>query len=166
LLQERDILIFREKNVFSLKQEWSFMDFFLPASTVLFIDGNKVNRRYWAQRLYMASPDYLVLEADTGAEALKLCRSRQVDCVVTEHNLSDMSGFELLVKLVPRAKQPSIAVILLSHVTLSSMAALALKSGAQDFLIKSRISGDDLARAIQRAIAVVGASRKEPPLCA
>jgi FixJ family two-component response regulator len=58
------------------------------------------------------------------------------------------------------------AVILLSHVTLLSMAALALKSGAQDFLIKSRISGDDLARAIQRAIAVVGASGKEPPLCA
>ena len=149
-----------------MKQEWFFMDYFLPASTVLFIDGNKVNRQYWTQRLYMASPDYLILEANSGAEGLKICRSRQVDCVVTEHNLPDMSGFELLVKLVPRAKRPSMAVILLSHVTLLSMAALALTSGAQDFLIKSRISGDDLARAIQRAIAVVGASGKEPPLCA
>src|SRR5262245_30114642 len=114
-------------------KERCFMDHFPPASTVLFIDGNKINRQYWTQRLYMASPDYLVLEADSGAEGLAICRSQRVDCVVTEHNLPDMSGFELLVKLVPRARRPAIAVILLSHVTILSMAALALKSGAQEF---------------------------------
>ena len=149
-----------------MKQEWFSMYYSRPPSTVLFVDGNKVNRQYWTQRLYISSPDYLIFEADSGVAGLHICQSQRVDCVVTEHNLPDMSGFELLVKLVPRAKRPSMAVILLSHVTLLSMAALALKGGAQEFLIKSRISGDDLARAIQRAIAVVGASGKEPPLCA
>jgi PleD family two-component response regulator len=149
-----------------MKHEWVSMYYFRPPSTVLFVDGNKVNRHYWRQRLYISSPDYFILEADSGAEGLAICKSQRVDCVVTEHNLPDMSGFELLVKLVPRARRPEIAVILLSHVTLSSMVAFALKNGAQDFLMKSRISGDDLDNSIQRAIAVVGSSRKEPPLCA
>ena len=149
-----------------MKQEWLSMYYFRPTSTVLFVDGNKVNRQHWRQRLYISSPDYLILEADSGAAGLHICQSQRVDCVVTEHNLPDMSGFELLVKLVPRPTRPSIAVIMLSHVTLSSMATLALHSGAQGFLIKSRISGDDLDRAIQKAIAVVGSTRKEPPLCA
>jgi CheY-like chemotaxis protein len=67
---------------------------------VLFVDGNKVNRQYWRQRLYISSPDYLILETDSGAEGLAICQSQRVDCVVTEHNFPDMSGFELLVSRV------------------------------------------------------------------
>ncbi len=40
------------------------------------------------------------------------------------------------------------------------MAALAFKNGARDYLIKSRVSGDDLDRAIQKAIATVGPGKE------
>ena len=69
----------------------------------------------------MSSPDYVVLEAETGKAGLSLCRSQRVDCVLVELTLPDMSGFEVLIHLVPRARQPEIAVIVLTRVALYPM---------------------------------------------
>ncbi|HKR80091.1 MAG TPA: response regulator [Nitrospira sp.] len=124
--------------------------------TILLIDSHREDRQYWVQRLNISSQAYRVLETETGAAGLDICRTQHVDCVVTELTLPDMSGFEVLVHLVPRATHPDIAVLMLTHVTLPAMATFALNSGAQKYLIKSRISGDYLDRAIQRAIAFIG----------
>ena len=140
-------------------------DFSLPsvqsAITVLLIDAHKDDRQYWAQRLLISSPDYVVLEAETGAAALAICRSQRVDCVVLELTLPDMSGFQALTQLVPRAYYPAPAVIFLSRTTLQPMAELAMKNGAQAYLIKSHICGDDLDRAIRNALAPVHSSHQE-----
>ena len=137
-------------------------DFSLPsvqsAITVLLIDAHKDDRQYWAQRLLISSPDYVVLEAETGAAALAICRSQRVDCVVLELILPDMSGFQALTQLVPRAYYPEPAVIFLSRTTLQPMADLTMKNGAQAYLIKSHISGDDLDRAIRKTLTPVGSS--------
>ena len=120
-------------------------DFSLPsvqsAITVLLIDAHKDDREYWAQRLLISSPDYVVLEAQTGAAGLAICGSQRVDCVVLELTLPDMSGFQALTQLVPRAYDPEPAVIFLSRTTLQPVAELAMWNGAQAYLIKSHISG-------------------------
>jgi hypothetical protein len=41
-----------------------------PATTILFIDSHEDARQYFVQRLTISSPDYVVLEADTGAAGL------------------------------------------------------------------------------------------------
>ena len=128
----------------------------LPAlnfKTVLLIDAFKEDREYWAQRLHISSPNYVVLETDTAAKGLAICQSHRVDCVVFEMNLPDMAGFGLLIKLVQRPRHPEIAVILLSRIDLPAVAELAKDHGAQAFLVKSHTSGDQLSRAIHRAIA-------------
>ena len=134
-------------------------DFSLPSVqsviTVLLIDAGKEDREYWAQRLLISSPEYVVLEAETGAAGQVICRSQRVDCVVLELTLPDMSGFQALKQLVPRAYEPAPAVIFLSRTTLQPMAELALRNGAQAYLIKSHISGDDLDRAIRNALSPV-----------
>jgi len=124
-------------------------------TTVLLIDSYKEDRENWVQRLSDSAPDYLVLEAETGASGLTVCHSQRVDCVITELTLPDMSGFEVLADLVPLVSHPNIAVIMFSQITLPSIAALALSSGAQAYLIKSRIYGDFLNRAINKAVAAV-----------
>jgi DNA-binding NarL/FixJ family response regulator len=123
--------------------------------TVLLIDSQKKDRGYWAHRLTLGSPDYVVLEAETGEGGLAICRWQRVDCVVLELTLPDMSGFEMLVNLVPRARHPEIAVIVLTREVRYPMGDLALKNGAQAFLIKSQSSGDALNMAIRQAIAKV-----------
>ena len=132
----------------------------LPPAKILLIDPHKDDREYWAQRLTIASPDFVVLEADTGASGLVNCQSQQVDCVVTEVMLPDMSGFQLLVTLVPRAFHPDTAVIFLSRLSLPPMERLAKNNGAQAYLVKSQISGDDLDMAIRKAMNAVSLKRK------
>ena len=78
--------------------------------------------------------------------------------MVLELALPDMSGFQALKQLVPRAYYPEPAIIFFSRTTLPPMAELAMKNGAQAYLIKSQISGDDLDRAIRKALAPVGSS--------
>jgi len=132
-----------------------------PSTTILFIDGHDHDRRYWIKRLTISSPDWVILEAETGAAGLSVCRSQHVDCVVTELDLPDMSGFEVLLELVPRALYPKIAVIILSRLNLQTLAELAIKNGAQAYLVKSHVSGDDLEKVIHQALATVGPTHKE-----
>ena len=131
------------------------------ARTVLIVDAFKEDREYSAQRLHISSPNYVVLEADSGTAALALCQTQQVDCVILEMNLPDIPGFGLLIKLVPRARCPDIAVIMLSRIHLGAIAQLATNNGAQAFLAKSRASGDQLTMAIHKAIAAVDLKRVE-----
>jgi len=134
----------------------------IPSATVLFIDGYDHDREYWVRRLNISSPEFLILEADTGAAGLSVCQSQRIDCVVAELTLPDMSGFKVLIDLVPRILHPQIAVIILSRLNFQTLAELALLNGAQAYLVKSRISGDDLDKTIHKALATVAPTCKEP----
>jgi DNA-binding response OmpR family regulator len=85
------------------------------ATTVLLIDDDPHYRVYYAQRLHASSSNYDVVEAVTGRLGLDICARQPIDCVVLEIDLPDMSGFEVLAKLVPRAYHPEIAVIVLTR---------------------------------------------------
>ena len=106
-------------------------------------------------------PECVVLEAKDGQSGLELCRSRRIDCLVTELDLPDMSGFQLLVTVVPYASQPSMAVIMLTRTSMPALIALAKDNGAQAFLVKRLTAGDELAQVIQKAIAFVGPTHKD-----
>src|SRR5262245_47340092 len=117
--------------------------------TVLLIGSNKEDREYWAHRVAMASPEYVVLEADTAEAGLAICRWQKIDCVLVELDLPDISN------LVLRARRSKIPIIVLTPLVLYPMGDLAMKSGAQAYLVKSHISEDILNKAIQQAIAMV-----------
>ena len=79
-----------------------------------------------------------------------------------ELDLPDMSGFEVLVNLVPRVHQPAIAVIVLTRLANQYLLAAALKNGAQAAFYKPATSGDMLDKAILKAISTVKKDRKRP----
>ena len=68
-----------------------------------------------------------------------ICRSQHVDCVLTELTLPDMSGFKIVINLVPPAFHPELGLIFLSRPLLPQMAGLAKPNGAQAYLVKSQI---------------------------
>src|SRR6476620_660233 len=88
---------------------------------------------------------------DTGAAGLSICKSRRIDCVVSELDLPDMSGFQVLVELVPRVTHPEVAVIILTRIDVTTFSKHALKNGAQAYLVKSPTSCDDLDKVIPKA---------------
>jgi len=130
-------------------------------TSVLLIDGSKNQRTSWANRLRLCSPDYEIIEASDGQSGLDLYRSRRIDCVVLELALPDQSGFQTLVNLVPIASRPHVAVVVLTHMTHQGVWELAKENGAYVCLAKKFTSGDDLDKAIQRAMAFVGRMPKE-----
>ena len=133
----------------------------IPAISVLFVDGSKNHRTYWADQLKHCSPDYQILEAETGQSGLDICRSRQIDCVVLELSLPDQSGFQTLVNLVPIASRPYVAVVVLTQITQRGVWEIARQNAAYTCLAKKFTSGEDLDKAIQRAVAFVGELPKE-----
>jgi CheY-like chemotaxis protein len=128
----------------------------IPATSVLLIDGSKNQCTYWAEQLKSCSADYEILEASDSESGLALCRSRRIDCVVLELSLSEESGVEVLMKLVPIPSRPHVAVVVLTHMTHQSLLDLAKQNGAYTCLVKKFTSGEDLDKAIQRAVAFVG----------
>ena len=125
---------------------------------VLLIDRDDHERRYYAQHLRQRH--FVVQEAANGRTAFDVFKSSPVDCVVLEIDLPDMSGFEILTKLVPAASSPEIPVIVLSHIMSESLFDLAVKNGAQFAMRKSMTSPDLLESNIQRAISAVPTERK------
>ena len=125
------------------------------ATTVLLIDGNHKDREYYAHRLTSSSPDFDVVQAETGRVGLDLLARQPIDCVVLEIDLPDMSGFEILVKLVPRVFHPEIALVVLTGLPNKFLLELSLKNGAQGALFKSVTSGDLLDVIILKAISRV-----------
>ena len=130
----------------------------LPTVCVLLIDGSKNQRTYWADQLKQCSADYEIVEARDGQSGMKRYRSRRIHCVVLE---LDPSGFKTLVELVPIASRPRIPVVVLTQMTQRGISELAKENGAYACLVKQHTSGDDLDRAIQRAMTFVGNMPKE-----
>lgn len=129
--------------------------------SILLIDPNETDRQYYSQRLTVSSPDYQIFEATNGQTGLRLYQSCSIDCVVLELALPDMSGFEILVKLVPIAHHPEIAVIVLTHLPNAVLLDLALKNGAMAGLYKPRTSGDILNETVLKAVSKVQRDRKK-----
>jgi DNA-binding NarL/FixJ family response regulator len=133
----------------------------LPTTSVLLIDGNDNDRATFAAQLKDCSRDYQILEATDGEAGLHLFRSSQIDCVVLALELPDQSGYKVLVDLVPIASRPNVAVIVLTNRLQRGLQQTARQNGAYACFVKQLMSGDDLDRAIQRAIAFVGRMPKE-----
>lgn len=130
------------------------------AKSVLLIDSHDEDRQYYAHSLSLRSPDYQIFEAADGRTGLRLYQACSIDCVVLELDLPDMSGFEILHKLVPIVHHPEIAVIVLTRLPNAVLLDLALKNGALVALYKSRTPGDILDKKILQAVSAVTKDRK------
>ena len=125
------------------------------ATTILLIDNDPQYRDYYAYRLLASSTHYNVVIAATGQSGLQICARQPVSCVVLEIDLPDMSGFEVLAKLVPRAYRPEIAVIVLTRLSSDLLLDLAIRNGAQTAYFKTITSGDILDKIILKAVSTV-----------
>jgi DNA-binding NarL/FixJ family response regulator len=130
------------------------------AISILFIDGNKRDRDYYAWRLEKSPLSYEIVHAATGRSGLDHCARQPIDCVVVEIDLPDMSGLEVLAKLVRSACHPEMAVVVLTCLPNPYLLELALKNGAQAALQKKTPSGHMLENSILNAIASVKKNRE------
>src|ERR1044071_4639477 len=100
------------------------------APRILFIDDNKEESDYFIHRIQTCSPEFTILHTDTGQAGLAMCKEASIDCIVLELGLPDISGFEVLLKLVPRVWRPDNEVIFFTGLENNFLLKPALRSGA------------------------------------
>ena len=130
----------------------------ITPATILIIDDNEEDLKYWSDSLRRASSHYTVLESSSAAAGLDLCGSKTVDCVILDLDMPE-SGFHVLLELVPDRRCPQVPVIVLTHLPHPNLFEMAKHNGAQACLLKQSTSAEQLDCAIQEAIAAVKAKR-------
>ncbi len=100
--------------------------------TVLVLDDERLMR--WTMRERLSQEGFTVLEAETGAEALALCRSRHVDLALLDLQLPDMDGIAVLDRM--RAERNLCPAILMTAYGTPEIAEKAARSGASSCVAK------------------------------
>jgi len=94
-------------------------------------------------------PDWQVTISQTslGEEAAGMLRGTVPDLILLDYSLPDMTGIEFLHEV-----RPDCAVIVLTGVGDEEIAVQAMRAGAQDYLVKGRLTPDTLRRSALSAL--------------
>ena len=96
---------------------------------------------------------YTILEAPDGKSGLGVLGYGQVDCVVLELALPDMSGVEVLLQVLSVVAPRPTSVVILTRLASAALTEVAVQSGAHAYLVKGETSADELHRVILDAVA-------------
>ena len=118
---------------------------------LLVVDDDDVDRERVLRLLTRADWDVHSMQAANGADALRLVREHEFDCVMLDNQLGAATGAELLPALHREALRDC-PIIMITGAGNEGLAVQALRDGAADYLPKFQLSTDILTRAIQRAL--------------
>jgi signal transduction histidine kinase len=125
---------------------------------ILIVDDSPEDREVY-KRMLAQDPEheYEFLEAEMGEEGLRLARDERPDCLLLDYKLPDVDGLEFLSRMPTEKLLP---VIVLTGQGNEAVAVEAMKSGAQDYLLKGAVARDRLQHAVHNAIEKVALRRK------
>ena len=109
----------------------------LPAAetgSILVVDDNAENREMLSRRLARAG--HRVQAVASGSEALTLLRRQQIDLVLLDVLMPEMSGYEVLQRLTADAALREIPVLMISALDEMESVVRCIELGAADYLPK------------------------------
>lgn len=116
--------------------------------TILITDDNERTRRMLVRRL--TKLDFTVITAEDGTKALEILKAKNVDIVLLDQMMPDITGIETFEEIKKQFPSPPPVVMMTAHATLH-LAVQFLKAGGDDFVQKP-LDFDILESKIQRAI--------------
>jgi CheY-like chemotaxis protein len=122
---------------------------------ILVVDDSLVDRRV-AGQLLEGHPEYHVEYAADGSEALELLEARLPLAIVTDLQMPEMNGMQLIE--VVRRRFPTVPVIVMTAYGSEEIAVQALTSGAADYVPKSRLLAD-LPKSVESVLAITAGQR-------
>ncbi len=133
---------------------------------VLIVDDSAEDRLAVRRLLHRSKSgvDFLVREAETGAQGIRMCFLNTPDCLILDYSLRDTDAINFLEELNAGRdvdNTPLCPVVILTGTgTIAEVAVAALKGGAQDYLTKETLTSEAISRAIVTAVEKVSLRRK------
>jgi two-component system NtrC family sensor kinase len=133
----------------------------MPSEKILVVDDSREMRDFVTH--YILRPNgYDTLTAEDGASALGLARLLQPDLIITDLQMPEMSGLELVRTLVEEGRDIP-AILISSEDPERRTTREALRAGVADYLIKP-FEPDDLLEAVRRVLERTHARRERARL--
>lgn len=114
--------------------------------TILVVDDSATDRTRAEGLLKKANSEWKVRTADSGKAALQIVRDDDIDIVLTDLQMPEVDGRQLLAQL--NESQPGLPVVLMTALGDDQVAAECLALGATNYLPKRRL-GKDLADVVR-----------------
>ena len=117
---------------------------------ILMVEDNRGDVIIFKEILKSSGIIFTLTNAPTLEESLELCRMREFDVILLDLGLPDSSGVETLKKIqVSNAIPP---IVVMTGLDNEFTALEALRVGAQDYLVKSKLTSDNILRSIKYGI--------------
>lgn len=126
-----------------------------PATRVLVVDDSAIQRRL-VGRLIEKSGTLSVSHAGNGREALELIEQERPGVVLTDLQMPELDGLELVKQV--RTRYPDLPVILMTAHGSEEIALAALQAGAASYVPKRALAGD-LVATLREVLGVAAAAR-------
>ena len=104
------------------------------SKSILVVDDSSTIRKFVAVSLSLQGFD--VVTACDGMDALEKLPQNNVDLIITDLNMPNMDGFELIKNLRGNPRYNEIPVIILTSLPEESNSEFGMKIGATSFLMK------------------------------
>jgi two-component system, cell cycle response regulator len=119
---------------------------------ILLVEGDPIDARRLVRMLRQSgTPRFRLRRAQKLRQAKRHLQNGRADVALLDLSLPDANGLDIVVEAQRSA--PSVPLVALSGTADDRLAAQALQLGAQDFLVKSEINPNQLARALSFAMA-------------
>ena len=118
---------------------------------ILIVNDDVVDRMVVKRALKLGGGHYDLVEAETVETGLEAFQQQQFDLVLIDYKVTGRDGVEMLMHLRDNANGPGVAIVMTSDSEDEQVAMECIQSGAQDYVLKSELSGARLRRAILNA---------------
>jgi two-component system chemotaxis response regulator CheY len=94
-----------------------------------------------------------IVEAEDGAVALKELKSQKIDFVVSDWNMPNMTGIELLVAVRADADLSKTPFLMVTAESLAAKVGQAVKAGVDDYIVKpftAEVLGEKIGKIVEK----------------
>ncbi|WP_375472410.1 PAS domain S-box protein [uncultured Nostoc sp.] len=122
-------------------------------TTVFFVEDSAEDRALY--RRFLEQDDrytYDIYEFESGNKALQACQEKIPDVILLDFQLPDLGGLEFLTQLQRQTSNSQVSVIMLARQRDETIAVQAIKNGADDYLVKGKLTCENFCRTIHGAI--------------
>ena len=125
----------------------------IPTFTLLIVEDLATDRELYRRALNQdSSCTYHLLEAESVAAGMELCRTSSIDAILLDYRLPDGDGLAFLAELHAQSNGSSPPVVMLTGIGNEGVAVRAMKLGAEDYLVKCDLTPELLRSTMRMTI--------------